>query len=162
MPFSRPLAAGLLSAAATLLLGAAEPPSAGVSRPPAEAPLSVSAPALEPPLDGPRDVPRGPFLTRALPPASEDDKGSVETIGGDPNAPRTLTDGQRAKLARARAAVEAARAEGTLAAFLAPEEEFGPPLSLEAIEAMKLERLARQAPEPYDPTCDTPSSAEVR
>ncbi|MCA9754039.1 MAG: hypothetical protein KC591_17705 [Gemmatimonadetes bacterium] len=70
---------------------------------------------------------------------------------------------QLSKLERARTAIEAARRSGELAAFRAPSPEPppGPPLSLEEIEARKLE-LWRRTPTPaYDPETDSPSAAAL-
>ncbi len=58
-------------------------------------------------------------------------------------------------------AVERARAAGTLEILSPPAVEWGPPLSVEAIEEMKLEMLRRQEPLPYGPVEDIDRPEEV-
>jgi hypothetical protein len=148
--------------ALTLPFLAAATPSGGVveSTPPAETPPTVQERQVGPPTA--EDVIRGSLVTRTVAPAGPEDRGGTETIGGDPDAPRQLTAEQMAKLARARAAVELARAQGTLEMPL-PEETPapGPPLSLEAIDEMKRESMATQEPLPYDPASDAPRAPGV-
>jgi hypothetical protein len=86
----------------------------------------------------------------------------VDAPSAESPAPRVLNAGQLAKLARARAAIERSRSDGTLAAFRAPEPVLDPPLPPEVAEAQKLERLAQQAPVPYVPESDAPTAGEVR
>ena len=159
-PRSSRLVPSLLPLAVLMLVAAAEPPGEGVSTAPASAPEIAETVVPGTPVDPGEIRIHEPLQTRPTPAASPADRGGLETIGGDPERPRTLTPGQLAKLARAREAVARSRAAGTRVVLPAPDLDLGPPLSLEAIEAMKLEKLRAQQPLPYDPAGDAPGAGK--
>jgi len=153
-PRSSRLAPILLPLAALTLVAAAAPPGEGVSTPPVSPPRTTETDVPEIPA-GPGEARiHEPFQPRPTPAASPADRGGLETVGEETGLPRALTPGQLAKLARAREAVERSRAAGTLQVMTPPELAPGLPLSLEAIDAMKLEKLRAQEPLPYDPAED--------
>lgn len=86
----------------------------------------------------------GPASLHMLPLASADDRGSFYTDGARDGTPGGLTGFERAKLAGARAAVEAARAAGTLYGARPVEREILPDAA--AVERMKLEALRALPP----------------
>jgi hypothetical protein len=108
-----------------------------------------------------RSVTAASFVSSEVPAAAPGDRGGMMTISGDPAAPKELTPHHRAKLDRARAAIEESRLAGTLTPSVPPEgARTG--VDRKSINAMKLARLRSQLPVPSDPSIDVPTGEERR
>lgn len=105
-------------------------------------------PSLQPAVRAGTPVPSGHAVLRMLPLGSPEDKGSFFTDGAHGAAPGGLTDLERAKLEGARAAVEEARAAGTLFSVRRAEEGVFPDAA--AVEAAKLRTLRAMSRAPIE------------
>lgn len=138
---------------ATALPALADEPDRGAPAPSTQADGAEAIQAPAPAADAAAETPFiGPLELLTLSPVDPLDRGSDFTNAGLGRGPAAPTRDEAAKLAMARAAVEASRAAGTLYAVGPRPADLG---DLEALRAAKRDRLRSQAPVP------TPAQADA-
>lgn len=138
---------------AVALPAVADEPDRGAPAPSTQADSAEAIQAPAPSADAAAETPFiGPLELLTLSPVDPLDRGSDFTDAGLGRGPAAPTLDEAAKLAMARAAVEASRAAGTLYAVGPRPADLG---DLDALRAAKLDRLRSQAPAP------TPAQADA-